>query len=82
MEVYPDGAAGSAPSNGTPLAITFHFDGTVAVTVNVAVSAGCSLTGYQAEAENGSPMATAPPDGVRYHPPSPRLAVPPAMAAG
>ena len=42
--------------------MTCHLSGTVAVTSKVAVSAGCSLTGYQAEAPVGSPATKAPPD--------------------
>ncbi len=42
--------------------------GTVAVTEKVALSRGCSLTGYQYDADWGSPNTNAPPEGLRYQP--------------
>ena len=79
--VIPAGAGGTSVV-GTPLEITFQPCGTVAVTANVAVSAGCSLTGNQVDAPVGSPATKAPPESVRYQPPSPRLAVPPPTTSG
>src|SRR6478609_7630605 len=80
--VMPAGGAGSPSVFCTPLEMTCQPCGTVAVTANVAVSAGCSLTGNHADAPVGSPATNAPPESVRYQPPSPRLAVPPPTTPG
>ena len=44
-----------------PIDTTVHPAGTCAVTENVALSRGVSFTGYQNDAECGSPTMYAPP---------------------